>query len=171
MVIQEQQDFRELVSSFLDRWCDCGAELSVSDRPLSTKFRDFWTRVTKTSASTTPLDEFHAELIQRGYLLVAGPHPIWSGLKLRKKYRRPPTSNLSERQSEVLTLLTQRDLWSVTEIARALKCSLTTASRTVDRLERKRLVRCTTEATDPRRLQVRLTTLGSESVQAFQTEQ
>lgn len=171
MVTQEQQDFRELVSRFLERWCDFGAELSVSDRPLSTKFRDFWARVTKTSASSTPLDAFHAELMQRGYRLVTGPHPSWVGLKLRKKYRKPSTRNLSERQSEVLMLLTQRELWSVTEIARALKCSLTTASRAVDRLERMRLVRCTPEAADPRRLQVRLTALGNETAQAFQAEQ
>lgn len=113
-------------------------------------------------ASSTLLEEFRAELLQRGYHLAMGKHPCWEGLSLRGRWNKPTNNTLPARQRAMLLLFAQRDSWSIVELARELTCSVSTASRSVDRLQRQGALWCTTATEDRRRVQVRLTAYGQE---------
>jgi DNA-binding MarR family transcriptional regulator len=134
------------------------------NQPLCTKFRAFWVRVTHQATSSDLLETFRAELLQRGYQLLAGEPAYWEGLSLRRKWKKPACNALPAQQRELLLLLAERDLWSISELARAHKCSLPTASRTIDRLQRQGLVWCVTAPEDRRRVLVRLTARGQELI-------
>lgn len=112
--------------------------------------------------SSTLLEEFRAELLQRGYHLAMGKHPCWEGLSLRGRWNKPTNNTLPARQRAMLLLFAQRDSWSIVELARELTCSVSTASRSVDRLQRQGALWCTTATEDRRRVQVSLTAYGQE---------
>ena len=164
MTAEDQIPFAEIVGQFLEQWCDQGTRYHAPDQPLCTKFRAFWVRLTHQAASSDVLEAFRAELLHRGYQLLAGKHAYWEGLSLRRKWKRPSCSDLPAQQREMLLLLAERDLWSISELARAQKCSLPTASRTIDRLQRQGLVWCVTAPEDRRRVLVRLTAYGEELI-------
>jgi len=113
-------------------------------------------------ASSTLLEEFRAELLQRGYQLAMGKHPCWEGLSLRGRRNKPTNSTLPARQRAMLLLFARRDSWSIVELARELTCSVSTASRSVDRLQRRGALWCTTATEDRHRVEVRLTAYGQE---------
>jgi DNA-binding MarR family transcriptional regulator len=80
----------------------------------------------------------------------------------RGRWNKPTNSSLPPRQRAVLLLFAQRDSWLIVELARELTCSVPTASRTVDRLQRQGALWCATATEDHRRVQVRLTAYGQE---------
>ena len=139
----------------------------VPDRPLCSRFRSFWARMTNGIASSALLEEFCAELVRRGYHLATGKYPCWEGLSLRGRWNKPTSSTLPARQRAMLLLFAQRDQWSIVELARALTCSVPTASRTADRLQRQGALWCVTAPEDRRRVQVRLTAHGQELLNAL----
>jgi DNA-binding MarR family transcriptional regulator len=164
MTAEDRVPFPEIVGQFLEQWCDQGMGYQAPNQPLCTKFRAFWGRVTHQAASSDLLEAFRAELLHRGYQLLAGKPAYWEGLSLRRKWKKPACSALPAQQRELLLLLAERDLWSISDLARAYKCSLPTASRTIDRLQRQGLVWCVTAPEDRRRVLVRLTARGQELI-------
>ncbi len=72
---------------------------------------------------------------------------------------------LTPRQHEVLSLLSRRQQWSVGEIAAALGVSSPAATKAVVRLESKGLVRRSENEMDRRRVDVRLTSVATGSMQ------
>src|SRR5439155_7669331 len=164
-----QTPFTKIVELFLEQWCETGTDSTVSDKPLCTKFHAFYTRVTKGAVSGALLEAFRADLVQRGYQLVEGKRRYWFGLTLRKKWNKPVV-DWSARQQELLLLLTQREYWSIGEIARELHLSFPTASRAVDHLKNRRLVTCGIGESNRRRVLVRLTPLGNEIGHALTDE-
>jgi len=79
------KDFSEIVSQFLEEWCEDGADLHVTELALFEKFRVFWAQVTHKWIHEASFDEFHAEMKRRGYRFVRNPRRAWYGLRLRKK--------------------------------------------------------------------------------------
>jgi len=72
---------------------------------------------------------------------------------------------LTPRQHEVLSLLSRRQQWSVGEIAAALGVSSPAATKAVVRLESKGFVRRSENKMDRRRVDVRLTSAATGSIQ------
>jgi predicted ArsR family transcriptional regulator len=72
---------------------------------------------------------------------------------------------LTPRQQEVLTVLACRQQWSVGEIAAALGVSSPAATKAVVRLESKGFVRRSENEMDRRRVDVRLTSVATRSMQ------
>ena len=68
---------------------------------------------------------------------------------------------ISSRQREVLTVLSQREQWSLGEIATAVGVSHVAITKIVDRLESKGLVKRDVDYTDRRRVLVNLTRAGT----------
>jgi len=165
--MQNQHPLTDIVNQFLEQWCYQGMGYHAPDRPLCSRFRAFWARMTNEIAPPALLEEFRAELVQRGYQLATGKHPCWDGLSLRGRWNKPGSSILPARQCAMLLLFARRDQWSIVELARELTCSVPTASRTVDRLQRQGALLCVTATEDRRRVQVRLTAYGQELLNAL----
>jgi MarR family len=165
--MQNQHPLTDIVNQFLEQWCYQGMGYHAPDRPLCSRFRAFWARMTNEIAPPALLEEFRAELVQRGYQLATGKHPCWEGLSLRGRWNKPGSSILPARQCAMLLLFARRDQWSIVELARELTCSVPTASRTVDRLQRQGALLCVTATEDRRRVQVRLTAYGQELLNAL----
>ena len=68
-----------------------------------------------------------------------------------------PRFSVTLRQREILTLLSQRRVWTVGEIAILLSVSSVAATKNVNRLERKQLVKRKVDDVDRRYIQVSLT--------------
>src|SRR5438128_11794519 len=68
---------------------------------------------------------------------------------------------ISSRQREILTVLSQREQWSLGEIATAVGVSHVAITKIVDRLENKGLVKRDVDYTDRRRVLVNLTRAGT----------
>jgi len=71
---------------------------------------------------------------------------------------------LTPRQLEVLTLVSQRDQWSVGALAAALGVSSVAATKAIARLQRKGLVSRAENASDRRSVDVRITSSGRETL-------
>ena len=71
-----------------------------------------------------------------------------------------PYFSVTLRQREILTLLSQRQVWTVGEIAILLSVSSAAATKNVNRLERKQLVKRKVDEVDRRYIQVSLTEDG-----------
>ncbi|MGI9060423.1 MAG: MarR family winged helix-turn-helix transcriptional regulator [Ktedonobacteraceae bacterium] len=67
---------------------------------------------------------------------------------------------VTPRQREILTLLSQRQQWTIGEIASLLGVSSAAASKCVDRLERKKLVKRQIDEWDRRNVLVSLTAIS-----------
>ncbi|MEO9058519.1 MAG: MarR family transcriptional regulator [Ktedonobacteraceae bacterium] len=67
---------------------------------------------------------------------------------------------VTPRQREILTLLSQRQQWTIGEIASLLSVSSAAASKCVDRLERKKLVKRQIDEWDRRNVLVSLTAIS-----------
>lgn len=72
--------------------------------------------------------------------------------------------SITPRQLEVLRYLSQRERWSVGEIASTLGVSSAAATKAVVRLERKGLVRRSENMMDRRCVDVSLTSRGTEAL-------
>ena len=68
---------------------------------------------------------------------------------------------ISSRQREILIVLSQREQWSLGEIATAVGVSHVAITKIVDRLENKGLVKRDVDYTDRRRVLVNLTRAGT----------
>lgn len=71
---------------------------------------------------------------------------------------------ISQRQREVLTVLSQREQWSLGEIAPVLGVSHVAVSKIVVRLQQKGLIHCDKDYHDQRRVLVNLTRFGKAIV-------
>ena len=83
--MNDRKDFAEIVDQFLEKWCEDGANLHVTELALFEKFRVFWAEATQKWIHEASFDEFHTEIKRRGYRFVRNPRRVWYGLKLRKK--------------------------------------------------------------------------------------
>jgi DNA-binding MarR family transcriptional regulator len=69
--------------------------------------------------------------------------------------------SISSRQHEILIVLSQREQWSLAEIATAVGVSHVAMTKMVDRLEHKGLVKRDVDYNDRRRVLVNLTRAGT----------
>lgn len=83
------------------------------------------------------------------------------GDKAMTTVRREATS-VTPRQIEVLTVLSEREYWSVGEVASALSISSAAATKAIARLERKGLVIRSIDMMDQRCVNVRVTSAGTD---------
>ena len=72
--------------------------------------------------------------------------------------------NITPRQYEILTILKQRHQWSVSDVADELGVSCAAATKAITRLERKGLVARAIDPMDRRRVNVHVTTPGTEFI-------
>jgi DNA-binding MarR family transcriptional regulator len=75
-------------------------------------------------------------------------------------------ASITQRQLEVLTILSSREHWSVGEVASALGVSSAAATKAIARLQRKGLVRRSENMIDRRSVDVSVTRTGSEAIRA-----
>jgi DNA-binding MarR family transcriptional regulator len=71
------------------------------------------------------------------------------------------TMTISSRQREILNVLSQREQWSLGEIATAVGVSHVAVAKIVDRLESKGLVKRDVDYADRRRVLVNVTRAGT----------
>ena len=71
---------------------------------------------------------------------------------------------ITPRQLEVLACLSQRDHWSIGQVASSLGVSCAAATKVITRLERKGLVSRTVDMMDRRCVNVRVTHVGIETL-------
>jgi len=69
---------------------------------------------------------------------------------------------ITPRQLEVLVRLSQREQWSIGQVASSLGVSCAAATKTIARLERKGLVSRTVDMMDRRCVNVRITPAGND---------
>lgn len=69
---------------------------------------------------------------------------------------------ITPRQLEVLVSLSQREQWSISQVASSLSVSCAAATKAIARLERKGLVSRTVDMMDRRCVNVRITRAGND---------
>ena len=102
-----------------------------------------------------------------GYFIRSAYHKAlhWKNPQLQEKVKKKVIVkeirfSVTPRQREILTLLSQRQQWTIGEIASLLGVSSAAASKCVDRLERKKLVKRRIDEWDRRNVLVSLTAIS-----------
>jgi len=87
----EERRFSHALTNFLEQQCVKGADFSITDKQLFRRFRAFWMQAPEQFDHPALLGQFRVELTQRGFLSdLAGKHPRWLGLALRKSDKQKP---------------------------------------------------------------------------------
>ena len=85
MRADDERSFSHALTNFLERHCVKGADLSITDRQLFRRFREFWMQAPGCFDHPALLGQFRVELTQRGFVATStGKHPRWIGLSLRQ---------------------------------------------------------------------------------------
>ncbi|GAC1657392.1 MAG: hypothetical protein NVS4B7_02780 [Ktedonobacteraceae bacterium] len=83
--MNEPKIFAEIVDEFLEKWCEKGPELRVTELALFAKFRVYWAQEAQRWIHEASFHDFQAALKQRGYSSSRKGRRYWFGLHLRNR--------------------------------------------------------------------------------------